>query len=460
MRDVSTSLDMTRWGGTIASERVSHFTKRVKNIDRKTCGLSLTASRNKFMKRFLFLGLSCLTAFVLSVAPRPACADDHADAPLTAADRAADIGSVFFFLDPNDNTYAVAALTIGGFIVPSMNSNLGFFDGGVRFVFAFENSGDAKADFTIEVTHSAQTSRTTAQTATIKINKAPSVQTFTAQTTISRGAFGPPGAPTFGGGTSQQQVSTVTTDPTTGIAYFGGLIDDPFFFDLGAELAYRDSRFANQTNPSILTRGRDSFSGYNAMAIVLRIPVSLLSVPAGSIVGMSVATQRDKDSPPTRKRKHQPAPVVNVDRMGNPFINNIFTSYSIKDAYNAANTTDDAAGVFAADIDQTLQALQTNATFRNIIESLYVTNGDILRLNTSIPNTGTEGGKNPSAAWPNGRRPNDDVIDTILTLVNNGVYQGDAVNDNELPTRDAFPFFAQPHMPFPPGAGSEDLTRN
>jgi hypothetical protein len=34
------------------------------------------------------------------------------------------------------------------------------------------------------------------------------------------------------------------------------------------------------------------------------------------------------------------------------------------------------------------------------------------------------------------------------------------VDDNELPFKDSFPFFAQPHMPFPPGAGSEDLTRN
>jgi hypothetical protein len=441
------------------------FYETRKNLDVKTGDASIDGqSQNKIMKGYLFLCLSYLTVFVISVAPRPARADDHADAPLTAADRAADIGSVFFFLDPNDNDYAVAAVTIGGFIVPSMNSNLGFFDSGVRFVFAFENTGDAVADFTIEVTHSAQTSRATPQTATIKITENPLVasgQSFNAPTTISRAAFGPPGPPTFGGGTSAQQVSTVTTYATTGISYFGGLIDDPFFFDLGAELAYRNSRFANQTNPAILTRGRDSFAGYNAMAIVMRIPVSLLSGPAGSVVGMNVTTQRDRPAPKSRKKKHRPAvTVANIDRMGNPFINNIFTSYANKDHYNAADTTDDAAGVFAADIDQTLQALQTNAQFRNIIESVYVTNGDILKLNTSIPNTGTEGGKNPNAAWPNGRRPNDDVIDTVLTLVNNGIFQGDAVNDNELPMRDSFPFFAQPHMPFPPGAGSEDLTRN
>jgi hypothetical protein len=415
------------------------------------------------MKSFLFLCLSYLTAFVITFAPRSARADDYADAPRAAADRAADIGSVFFFLDPNDNTFAVAAVTIGGFVVPSMNSNLGFFDSGVRFVFAFENTGDAATDFRIAVTHSAQTSRTTQQTATITIKQNPMVasgQSFTALTTISRGAFGPPGAPTFGGGTSAQQTSAVTNDPATGISYFGGLIDDPFFFDLGAELAYRASRFANQTNPSILTRGRDSFSGYNTMVIGLRIPVSLLRTSAGSVVGLSVFAQRDQVIERSHKGKRHAVTVLNIDRMGNPFINNIFTSYANKDAYNAATPSDDAAGMFLSDIDQTLQALQTNTTFRSIIESVYVTHGDLLRLDTSIPNTGTEGGKNPEASFPNGRRPNDDVIDTIITLVNNGVFQGDSVNDNELPMRDAFPFFAQPHMPFPPGAGAEDLTRN
>ncbi len=45
----------------------------------------------------------------------------------------------------------------------------------------------------------------------------------------------------------------------------------------------------------------------------------------------------------------------------------------------------------------TLQALQTDSTSIGILANIAVTNGDYLRLNTSIPNTGTEGGKNPEA---------------------------------------------------------------
>jgi len=407
-------------------------------------------------------------AMCLTFAISQTQAADHLEAPIVAQDLGADIADVFFFLDPNDNSFGVLAATMHGYIAPSQNANAGFFDDTLRFRFAFENTGDAKQDYFIDVTHSKQTSRTVPQTATINVSPVPGLlptgRTFSAPTTISRAAFGPVGPPTFGGGTSAQQGSTITTDAGSQISYFGGLIDDPFFFDLGAELAYRNSRFANQINPAILTRGRDSFAGTNTLVVVLRVPVALLKGPAGDVVGLSASLQRERPIVPVRKfKKGDPTTEwVNIDRMATPMVNTMFTSYVNKDLYNRSTPERDAVNAdgLATDIVSTLQALQTDSTSIGILAGIAITNGDYLRLNTSIPNTGTEGGKNAEAAFPNGRRPNDDVIDTIVTLVNNRVFQGDAVNDNELPMRDSFPFFAQPHMPFPPGAGAEDLTRN
>ena len=420
-----------------------------------------------FRSSYPSLCAAAATAVLFAVTfASPARAADHLEAPIVAQDLGADIADVFFFLDPNDNNFAVLAMSVHSYIVPSQNAHAGFFDHTLRFRFQIENTGDAVGDRFIDVIHSKQTSRTIPQAATIQISAAPGLPTgrrFNAPTTISRAAFGPPGPPTFGGGTSAQQISTVTTDAVSKVSYFGGLIDDPFFFDLGAELAYRDSRFANQTNPAILTRGRDSFAGYNAMVVCLRVPVSLLKGSNGNVVGLTGFTQRkeitdlDTVNPANDKTTGNYA---NIDRMAIPAVNMIFVPYPLKDAYNRATTADDAAGKFAGAIVQTLQNLQTDSTSINILANIAFVNGDILRLDTSIPNTGPEGGTNSAAAFPNGRRPNDDVIDTIVTLVNNRVFQGDAVNDNELPMRNAFPFFAQPHMPFPPGAGSEDLTRN
>jgi hypothetical protein len=62
-------------------------------------------------------------------------------------------------------------------------------------------------------------------------------------------------------------------------------------------------------------------------------------------------------------------------------------------------------------------------------------------------------------AFPNGRRPGDDVTDSILTIVNNRVTQRDNVNANDAPFRNTFPFFALPNQAFPAGA-IDDGTRN
>ena len=411
----------------------------------------------------LALGMS------LAGSASPLMAADHLEAPLVAGDLGADIADVFFFLDPNDNNFAVCAVTLHSFITPPENANGGFFDETLRIRFAYENTGDPRPDYFIDITHSKQTSRTAPQTARLVLGSQPDFRpgrTFNAPTTISRAAFGAPGAPTFGGGTPAQQIPTITTDLGTGVSYFGGLIDDPFFFDLGAELAYRASRVANQINPAILTRGRDSFAGTNTLVAAIRVPVALLRGPAGNTVGMVAFVQRRATTrifdPINPANDTSTGAYVNIDRMATPAVNTVFTSYSRKDLYNRSNPERDAVNAdgLATDIVNNLVALQVGPKFIGILASIAVNNGDYLRLDTSIPNTGTEGGKNPAAAFPNGRRPNDDIIDTIVTLVNNGVFQGDAVNDNELQMRDNFPFFAPPHMPFPTSAGPEDLTRN
>ena len=50
-----------------------------------------------------------------------------------------------------------------------------------------------------------------------------------------------------------------------------------------------------------------------------------------------------------------------------------------------------------------------------------------------------------------GRRLQDDVVDMVFTLLNNGTPTGDLVNDNPLPFRDEFPFVHDPYQPFPAG---------
>ena len=73
-------------------------------------------------------------------------AADHAESLSVAGDPGADLGDAFVYLNPNDNTKVILALTVSGFIVPSEQLNLGFFAPDILYRFEIENTGDAIAD--------------------------------------------------------------------------------------------------------------------------------------------------------------------------------------------------------------------------------------------------------------------------------------------------------------------------
>ena len=147
--------------------------------------------------------------------------------------------------------------------------------------------------------------------------------------------------------------------------------------------------------------------------------------------------------------------------MGIPGINIVLVPYEKKDAYNRSATsldppssaeTSDLGGLLAGDIIASLQALQTGDEAIGVLANLAVLNGDYLRLDTSIRNTGGQGGDNDGAGFPNGRRLGDDVIDTVVTIINNfePVRRNgkvDRVNGNDKRFRSKFPYLADLHQP-------------
>lgn len=370
---------------------------------------------------------------------------DHAEAPLVESDQGADIADVYAFLDPNDNTQAVLAFDVHGFIVPGENGNLSGFDPNVLFRFNIENTGDAEPDDFIYVQFDEQTSRTAPQTAHIYARR----KSFTAPTTVSSATSPTPAEP------------VVTTDPTTGISFFAGLTDDPFFFDVPGFNRFAASVLSGAADVSLLSRGRDTFAGYNVQMIALRVPVSLLRGDKTSVVGISATTLRGRTT--HREVDRDPfdaGSFIPVDRMGVPAINTVLIPFARKNEYNRATPEKDAAGTFANDIVATLKALGTDDTHIGILASVAVTKGDMLRLDTAKANSGPQGGTLAGAGFPNGRRPVDDVIDTILFLVTNEhLTTGDNVNANDVPFRDTFPYFAPSHQPLDAGV-IDDYTRN
>ncbi|HVS30382.1 MAG TPA: DUF4331 family protein [Thermoanaerobaculia bacterium] len=396
--------------------------------------------------RSISLYRSLLLLCCILIATFPLVASDHGDSPNNADDRGTDLADGYMFLDPNDNSRVVMILTFSGFIVPGENANFALFgeDGTVRFTFDIENTGDAVPDLSFRVTFGPKQGPAGPQTATIEL---PDGRTFTAPSTVSSNTAE----------TAPEPV--ITTDSASGVSFFAGLTDDPFFFDIPAFGRFVASVRAGSPNAAVLQRGRDSFAGYNVMAIALSVPASLLRGSAGNVIGMSNTSQRrivqfiGADGRITGSGRY-----VNADRQGLPAINTVTIPFARKKEYNHATPQDDAAGRFAGDIVATLQSLGTNSTNIGILADLVVTRGDILRVDTSIANTGSGGGTNTGAGFPNGRRLADDVIDTLLFFVANQNTLGDNVDANDVAFRDTFPFLAPAHQPLAPGA--VDNTRN
>jgi hypothetical protein len=389
-------------------------------------------------------------------------AADHGDAPVASNDQPCDIGDAYFFLDPNDNSQAVLIGTFRGFIVPGEAVNFAFFDPNVRYRFAIENSGNAEADKIIDVTFEKRTSTTTPQMAKIKF---PGVGTFQAPTTI----------PTLAATPTPQ---TVTDLGATGIKFFAGEVDDPFFFDIPAFSRVVSSILAGAPDTSHFQRARDSFAGYNILSIALRVPVSLLKAPGASAstsLGLSFAAQRRLvETPALNGEKVASGEFRNIDRTGIPAVNVALIPFAKKNRYNAATTKDDKNLKFAPDIKATVDALvlglgrsQNDADdVLATLASLAVANrGDVLRLetNTAIaPNNGSGGGTGANG-FPNGRRLRDDIIDIILGIIAGGPV-GDNVNASDVAPGDTFPFLAPPQQPRQPDADPvlnvDDNTRN
>lgn len=402
-------------------------------------------NNRKFTSAFLTFAL----AFSMLFTPASRItAADHGDAPTSAMDRATDLADIYAFLDPNNNSRVVLIMTIGGFITPGENGNFGIFDPALRYRFEIEQTGDARPDRFIDVRFSRRVANASGPQPQIATVTLPNGRTFTASATNPSATASTPPPP------------IITTDTASDVQFFAGITDDPFFFDIPGFNRFLGSVRSGNIDPSLLQRGRDSFEGYNITSIALSLPADLLRGTSNEI-GVAVSTQRRMHEV-FNERTNQISSFgrfVNIDRTGVPGVNVALVPFNQKDEYNAATTLDDAAFRFANGIVGVLRGLGTSQANIDILAGIAVVRGDILRLNLSLANTGPGGGTNAAAAFPNGRRLRDDVIDTIITVVTNGaITSGDNAHSVD-PFTNTFPFIAPPIQPFPPGT-TDDRTRN
>ena len=323
-------------------------------------------------------------------------ASDHKEAPLISEAPAADINDLYAFLNPNDPSRLVLAMTVNPFSVPSGAIAFNFSS---RYIYRIQldNDGDAKADHTIALRFGADLTYI--------------ARFFPQNLTILGTATAPTEEP-------EPNEALISSSDDGEVKVFVGPRDDPFFFDVVGF-----NRFLSGTSSF---SGSDGFAGFNNSAIVVEIPVSMVAGDS-SILNVWASTL----SPLSFKRGFNNfVDGRQEDRAGNPAVATALIPSALKDAYNRGRPDRDASS-FAGAIVASLQSLGTSDENIAILASVAVP--DVLTIDTSAP-----------SGFPNGRTPSDDVIDTLLGLILNSPGIGDGVDANDAEFLSEFPFLAPP----------------
>jgi hypothetical protein len=288
-------------------------------------------------------------------------------------------------------------------------------------------------------------------------------------------------------------VGAATRTLKDGTKLFVGSRDDPFYVDLGAAFDAINVRVGTGNQGG----GKDDFSDYSTSTTVMQVPERLVTRDGkavasadakNAVVGVWSSTERRSlevtSADFNAQSKQGGKKWVQVSRLGNPLVNEVVIPLGMKDRFNRTTPDRDAElyGQFVTEpeLAKVLNALfgvnapETNRT--DIVQAVLQgipglnehkgkfagTPVDTLKLNLGVPATdspnrfGVIGGDN--AGYPNGRRPEDDVVDIDLQviagiLVDNPVPVGDGVDGNDKPFLSQFPYLAAPTSGFDSNPG-------
>jgi hypothetical protein len=486
-------------------------------------------------------------AAVATLMSQVTSAANHREAPITALDHKADITDLYAFRSyggTNVNTHVTLVMSVDPFLEPANGPNWFPFDPGILYEIKIDNNNDAVEDIVFQFRFQTeqrlpnlfQVFAGVGLGAVAPANSPPPVppgtlivpprvdsfssaglgqrQSYTV--TMVRGGLAYP-LPNLSGGAFYAVPANVgprTMDYealfnqaisdcaapfpwSSEIRVFAGTTDDAFWIDLGGAF---DT--LNTSKPPILSAAEDAanvnlaadtVSGYAVNSIALEVPIAMLtrtgaieaaSSPAATI-GVWATTSRRRT---TVRRSPYPAATSGafhqIQRMGNPLINELLVGTGFKDRFSMDQPKNDAqfasffldpalarvvnaltAGAVAIPAPPRLDLLPV-VTYAPPIAATGTPAGpvaDLLRLNTGVSATpptsttfnrlGLLGGD--PAGFPNGRRLSDDVTDIALRLVVGGVLAGppfstspynsrlgDGVNVNDAPYRIQFPYLA------------------
>jgi len=459
-----------------------------------------------------------IVAFALAlclVAPANLFAASHREAPITALDRTADITDWYTFVSYDHPGRVTMILNVDPFLEPSNGPNYFPFDPNVLYEMRVDNNRDGVEDIVFQfrfkteirqpglftgfvgdlagippITHlSGEGSQglSLRQTYSVTMVKnGVSTELNDGRTLFAVPSnVGPRTMPHYG-----QLFNEGIYDLGNGVRTFAGTVDDPFFIDLGAAFDSLNFRMGVGGVLSSQVDGDDkhnyapdAVSGFNVNSIVLEVPITMLTADGNrhtagekeAVIGTYGTTSRPQF---TVRRSPLPLAAVGkfqqVQRMGNPLINELIIGTGSKDRFSMDEPENDSqfakffldpllAKVFGS-IGIPVPAAPRTDLLPLVQYMAPICPGcgandrgpvaDLLRLNTGIPPTAVGSQKRLGflvgdvAGFPNGRRPVDDVTDIASRAVAGiladplkfGTPIGDGVNTNTEGFRNIFPY--------------------
>jgi hypothetical protein len=478
----------------------------------------------------------CALMGALLVTPPPSFAASHREAPITALDHKADITDFFAFVSYDDPTKVTFLLNVDPLLEPGNGPNYFPFDDNILYAINIDNKNDATAHISFQVQFQTEIRAPQVFTGFVGAGAGINAPANSPAPVAPGTPIVPPAITALDGagaaGLSLRQHFTVTmikdgvstaltasngapliavpsnVGPRTmpnypalaeqgiyslgnGIRVFAGTVDDPFFIDLGA--AFDSLNFRTGAGGGVLSAAADAndkvniapdfVSGYNVNTIAIEVPIAMLTSTGTTVAATSTAATIGAWGTTSRPRitvRRSPLPsqgsggYAQVQRMGNPLINELIIGTGYKDTWSMSAPVNDSQ--FASfDLDPLL-ARVLNAIYGIAIPTPPRTDllplvtyappiaapgtpagpiADLLRLNTGVAPTPMPSRKRlgllagDAAGFPNGRRVSDDVTDiaarAVAGILAGPQYNypiGDGVNTNDVPYQETFPYVA------------------
>jgi len=297
-------------------------------------------------------------------------ASSHREAPLISQDPLADNTDVYAFVSPDRPDTATIIANYIPLEEPASGPGFFNFDPNALYSIYVDNTGDGQPDVTFDfqfkttianpntfLTHLGTAGPgggdavisslkdpdfNVKQTYTVTMTRKSS-ETLASDLIVPPYNIGPGATPNY----ASLAANAVYSLPG-GIQVFAGPRDDPFFVDLGAVFDRLELRPLGLFGDP---RGRDSLAGFNVHSICLQVPLSMLTSdgqrptnPTGrtAVVGIWAASSRPMISILRDDgSKDASGRMVQVSRLGNPLVNELFSPLSKRDRWNATYPADD-----------------------------------------------------------------------------------------------------------------------